>query len=109
MTEPKIREILLQTPCTLTMCPKNLQAHRDEIYMLARMILYGNLRPLQILATTQNKGLSLKKEANEAEVLASNQTRLGKSATDFLDLCIIKLNCSQLQEDFMEGLNVDET
>lgn len=77
--------------------------------MLARMILYGNLRPLQILATTQSDGLSLKKEASETEILAAKQMRLGKSATDFLDLCIIKLNCSALQEAFMEGLDVSET
>ena len=77
--------------------------------MLARMILYGNLRPLQVMVCDQTKGLSLKKEANEAEILAAKQMRLGKPAMDFLDLCIVKLNCSKLQEDFMEGLNVDES
>lgn len=74
--------------------------------MLARIVLYGNVRPLQVLATI-DQGVELKEKPTEIEVMAAKQLKLGSKSFDFVDLCTVKLNCPAIQEKFLEGIDLD--
>jgi hypothetical protein len=109
MTEAKIRDLLIQLPCMMTFCSPEMKVFRDEIYMLARMVLFGNLRPLAVLAHHESPDLTkLKDPATEIEIMAAKQTLLGSTAFEFIDMCTIKLNCPSLQEKFQELLIFEE-
>ena len=88
------------------MCPKDLKEYRDQIYMLARIMLYGNVRPLQVLATI-DQGVELKEKPTEIEIMAAKQLKLGSKSFDFVDLCTVKLNCPAIQEKFLEGIDLE--
>jgi hypothetical protein len=100
------RDILLQPAGLLLSSPMNLRIYRDEVYLLARIILWGNVRPLQVLATIQKDHFKLKKEATDTEILAAKQMCISVSAVDFVDLITVKLSTNEISEAFMEGLEI---
>ena len=74
--------------------------------MLARVVLYGNVRPLQVMALAQNAGALLESEPSDVELLAAKQTRLGCSALEFVEMCTLKLTCPSLIDAFTQGLTL---
>ena len=76
--------------------------------MVGRMILYGNVRPLQVLASTQT-ACELKEKATEVELEAAKNIQISCSAADFMDECTLKLNCPELQEAFLKGVEFADT
>jgi hypothetical protein len=103
------RDILLQPAGLLTSSPMNLRMYRDEVYLLARIILWGNVRPLQVLASIQKDHFQLKKQASETELLAAKQMCISVSAVDFVDLITVKLSTEEISDAFMEGLTIVPT
>lgn len=102
------REILLQPAGLLLSSPINVRMYRDEVYLLARIVLWGNVRPLQILASIQNENYKLKKQATETELLAAKQILISMSAKDFVDLITVKLSTDEISNAFLEGLEITE-
>jgi len=76
--------------------------------LLARIVLWGNVRPLQILASIQNENYKLKKQATETELLAAKQILISMSAKDFVDLITVKLSTDEISNAFLEGLEITE-
>lgn len=80
-----------------------LQIYRDEIYMLARIVLWKNLRPVQVLAQVQDPGYSLKDPASEIEINAAKSLYLSNKAKLYVELVSVKLSCPEILETFLEG------
>lgn len=102
-TEFELRDLLSQPAGLIS--KTNHVMYKDEIYMLARIVLFGNLRPLQILASLQIQGTSLKRDASEIEIAAAKNIKISMSACEFIEFITVKLNAQSIQEDFVEGLN----
>lgn len=85
-----------------------LQKFRDEIYMLARIVLWKNVRPLQVLASTQETTLSLKVPATDVELLASKSTFISMPAKTFVEIISVKLSSPDILETFFEGVVLKE-
>lgn len=103
--ELEVRSALVQSGCLLLQCPEELRKSRDDIYMTARIILWGNLRPLQILATLQNEDYTLKKPASNEEIEMAKNIKISVSAIEFIDGMIVKWPDVNLSEKFLEALD----
>jgi hypothetical protein len=104
-SEFEARSLLMQSSCLLMQCPPDIRKSRDDIYMVARAILWANVRPLQILASIEEpERYKLKKEATEEELSAAKSARISYKASEFVDLLIVKLSDAKLSEAFMDGL-----
>lgn len=103
-SEFEVRSILTQTCANLLQSPPALKAVRDDIYMTARVILWGSVRPLQVLASMQTPGCALMEPANEAEIEAAKSLRISSTALDFMDALTMKLNDVTLSEALTNGL-----
>ena len=101
-TEFELRDLLTQ-PAGLISKSTHVM-YKDEIYMLARVILFGNLRPLQILASLQIEDVKLKRPASEVEISAAKNIKISMSACEFVEFITVKLNAQSIQEDFVDGL-----
>jgi hypothetical protein len=77
---------------------------RDEIYILARVVLWGNLRPLQVLASVLHPHIELSKPASPTEIEAAKKICISMDPMKFAQLITIKLQCSSIYETFEEGL-----
>ena len=109
LSEFESRPLLLQSSCLLMQCPASLKKSRDDIYMTARIILWGSIRPLQVLAAIQEpKKFTLKTEASAEETSAAELLKLSSSASDFVDLLVVKLHDPDLSDAFTSGLNISE-
>lgn len=97
-SEFESRTLLLQPAAFV----EQMKMYRDELYMLARIVLWKNLRPCQVLASTQ--GSTLKVPATEAEVLSAKSTFLSLPAQQFVELMSIKLADPTIMETFHDGL-----
>lgn len=80
------------------------QHYRDEIYMLARLILWKNVRPVQILTSLQDPAIRLKEPATEAEVLSAKATYLSVPARTFVEIVSIKLSAPEILDAYLDGL-----
>jgi hypothetical protein len=107
-SEFEVRSILTQACSNLMQSPPNIKAVRDDIYMCARVILWGSVRPLQVLASLQNPGAVLEKPANDAELEAAKTLRISSTAIDFMDALTMKLNDASLSEALGNGLTLPE-
>ena len=106
-TEFEARSILIQPSCLLLQCPENIKKSRDDIYMTARIILWGNLRPLQILACIQEPEIyTLKKLATSEETAAVLNIKITTKASDYINMLIVKLHDTNLSEAFTDGLDI---
>lgn len=102
--ELEVRSSLVQSGCLLLQCPEELRRSRDDIYMTARVILWGNLRPLQILASLQNEDYSLRQPASQQEIEMAKNIKISVSAIEFMDAMIVKWPDVLLSEKFLEAL-----
>ena len=105
-SEFEARSILLQPAASMIQAQDHLKATRDDIYMVARVILWGNLRPLQIMASKQ-MSIPLKEPATETELEQVTDIRLSNGPSEFLDLLMAKLNDSALMERYLDGFTVE--
>lgn len=105
-SEFEVRSILTQACSNLMQSPPHIKAVRDDIYMCARVILWGSVRPLQVLAVIQNSGASLSVEPTDAEREAAKSLRISCSAIDFMDALTMKLNDATLSEALQNGLTL---
>ena len=104
-SEFEARSILLQPAASMIQAPDHLKATRDDIYMVARIILWGNVRPLQVLASKQ-MGIDLKEPSTSAEQDQCLDIRLSFGPSEFLDLLMVKLNDSSILERYLDGFTV---
>ena len=108
-SEFQVRELLLQPAGMLSRSPDTIRMYRDDIYMISRIILWGNLRPLQVWANVEDQEMfKLDKEPTEAELLAASNLRISMSALDFIANLAIKLGSDNLIDAFKEGLTIVE-
>jgi hypothetical protein len=108
-SEFQVRELLLQPAGILSRSPESIRMYRDDIYMIARIILWGNMRPLQVWANVEDeKKYKLDVEPTEAELLAASNLRISMSAMDFIETLSIKLNSDSLIDAFKKGLTIVE-
>lgn len=77
----------------------------DDFWMLARLILWGNVRPLVVLHSIET-GCKCKTEPSSAEKIASSELKLSCSAYDFLSGLAFKLEDSELMKDFTDSLDI---
>jgi hypothetical protein len=98
-SEFESRSMLLQPAAFVD----QMKVYRDELYMLARIVLWKNLRPCQVLASVQGH-CTLKDPATEAELLAAKTSFLSLPAVQFVQLISIKLADPTVLESFEEGL-----
>jgi len=109
MSEFELRTVLIQTCCTLLQCPASLKGARDDIYTVARIVLFSNTRGLQVLASIQTPSTyTLKVQATEIEVTQAGRLSISSSAVDFIDSLTAKLGSPEISELFLQGLNVQE-
>jgi hypothetical protein len=105
MHELEMKTSLVQSNCMLLQCPPNLKKSRDDIYMTAKVVLWGNLRPLQILAVIENPDkYSLLEDASKEEYDAAKAIKITLSCLDFIDGLIVKFPDEKLSEQFLLGL-----
>ena len=105
MHELEMKTSLVQSNCMLLQCPPNLKKSRDDIYMTAKVILWGNLRPLQILAVIENPDkYCLVEDASKEEYDAAKSIKITLSCLDFIDGLIVKFPDEKLSEQFLLGL-----
>jgi hypothetical protein len=71
----------------------------DDFWMLARMILWGNLRPLIVLHSLQT-GTKCKEDPSAAEIAACGELKLSCSSYEFISGLAFKLEDSDLLTDF---------
>lgn len=103
--ELEMRSQLTQSSCMLMQCPENLKKSRDDIFMTARVILWGNLRPLQVLASLQYKErYELIEKASHEEIEMAQAIKITLSAIEFIDALIAKFPDVNLSESFLRGL-----
>jgi len=102
--ELEVRASLIQSACLLLQCPEELRKSRDDIYMTARVILWGNLRPLQILASLQNEEYTLRKPASSEEIEMAKSIKISVSSIEFIDALMVKWPDVMLSEKFLEAL-----
>ena len=109
-SEFECRSILIQPSSTLMQSPDHLKAARDDIYMTARIILWGSIRPLQVLASIQNPDrVTLDEPPTEIEITQANGIRISTSALDYFDTLTMKLADINLSEAFLNGLTLKQT
>ncbi len=102
-SEFECRSILLQKQALLMSAPSHVRACRDDIYMTARVILWASIRPLQVLAASQEpERWTLKESATAAE--SANAILISSKASAFIDLLVTKLVDPDLSEAFLDGL-----
>jgi hypothetical protein len=77
----------------------------DDFWMLARLILWGNVRPLVVLHSIET-GCKCKTEPTSAERIASSELKLSCSAYDFLSGLAFKLEDYELMKDFTDALDI---
>lgn len=80
------------------------QQYRDEIYMLARLILWKNVRPVQLLTSLQDPAIQLKVPATEVELMSAKSTYLSVPARTFVEIVSIKLSAPEILDAYLEGL-----
>ena len=98
------RSLLLQQAAIVG----GLRTYRDEIYMLARLVLWKNVRPLQVLYSVQDPSVSLQVPATEIELLATKSTFISVPARTFVEIVSVKLSCPDILDQFLEGLKLPE-
>jgi len=112
MGEFETRAILRQSECAMAehamaaLAPRgvaSLQSSADDFWILARMILWGNLRPLVVLHSMQNSSAKCKMEASAAEIAACADIKISCSAYDFVSGLAFKLEDPDLLKDFAES------
>lgn len=74
----------------------------DDIYVLAKMILWGNMRLLSVLHCQQSKS-TLRQVATDAENDAAKDLRISASSLDFVRSISQKLNDDKIMEHFMDS------
>jgi hypothetical protein len=82
------------------------QKYRDEIYMLARMVLWKNVRPVQVLTSLQDPLITLREPASEPEVLSAKSTYLSVPARTFVEIVSIKLSAPEILDAYLSGLHL---
>jgi hypothetical protein len=106
-SEFEVRQILLQPAALLSRSPMSIKKSRDDIYMTARIILWSSLRPLQILASIEEKW-PLKITASPEDIEMATNIKISCKAVEFIEAIVIKFNDSKLSEDFFKDLEVPE-
>jgi hypothetical protein len=106
-SEFEVRQILLQPAALLSRSPISIKKSRDDIYMTARIILWSSLRPLQILASIEEKW-PLKSKASPEDIEMATNIKISCKAVEFIEALVIKFNDSKLSEDFFKDLEVPE-
>lgn len=96
-TELENRSLLLQPAGFLPA----FQPYKHEVYVVARIVLWDNLRPLQVLASKQDATLVLKAPASVAEL--NVDTFISIPALQFAQLVSIKLEDPDILDKFMDG------
>jgi len=108
-SEFEVRQLLVQNTCNLMRCPADIKKCRDDIYMTARIILWGSVRPLQILACLKYpEEYALIEKATDIEIEQSKQILLSNDPITFLDLLTTKFQDSSIAEKFQKGLTILE-
>lgn len=108
MSEFEVRNILLQPAASMYFANDKVKSTRDDIYMTARIILWGNLRPLLLLLHHQIPGCELKETPTEVELEQIKTIKISSTAIEFFDLLVSKLNDPDIAEQFQDGFEMKE-
>ena len=76
----------------------------DDIYIVAKMILWGNMRLLTVLHCLQSDSL-LNQTATDAEIDAASDLKLSANALDFVQGISQKLNDDSIMNHFTESFS----
>lgn len=103
-SEFEARSFLIQSVSNLLQCPEDLRRMRDDVYMVARIILWGSLRPMQVLASIEQPSVfTLKEPPTNIEIEQCRAIRISSKASEFIDCLTLKLNDSAISESFSNG------
>jgi hypothetical protein len=114
VSEFDTRQMLRQAECAMieqARAAEDLGAHNvsrvvqngsssaDDFWMLGRIILWGNIRPLVVLHASE-RNLRCMDEPSDAEISASAQLKLSCSAYDFISQLSFRLEDACILKDF---------
>jgi hypothetical protein len=103
-SEFEARSFLIQSVSNLLQCPEDLRRMRDDVYMVARIILWGSLRQMQVLASMEQPTVFILKDLpTSIEKEQCQAIRISSKASDFIDCLTLKLNDSAISESFLKG------
>lgn len=108
-SEFECRSLLVQPAAMLLQSPPHIKATRDDIYMVARAILWGSVRPLQLLACSQEPDKFRMAEGHEATAIEADQFRsltISSTASQFMDALMLKFNDAALAEALQQNMIV---
>jgi hypothetical protein len=108
-SEFECRSILVQPASMLMQSPPIIKRARDDIYMLARVVLWGALRPLQLLACDQEPAKFKMAPGHEATPMELEQIKtvcLSSSASEYMDSLVLKLMDPTLSEALQTNMEV---
>lgn len=108
-SEFECRSILVQPASMLMQSPPVIKRARDDIYTLARAVLWGNVRPLQLLACHQEPTKFKMAAGHEATAIEAEQVKtlaLSTSASEFMDALTLKLMDPTLAEALQTNMDI---
>ena len=98
MSEIEIRSILRQSECQL-MENKTLNSE-DDFWMLSRIVLWGNVRPLVVLHTLQNTAAICKFPPTFVEQRHAADLKISVCAKEFISGIALKLEDVEILNEF---------
>ena len=107
MSEFEARTLLVQSSANLMQASEDIRKTRDDIYTMARIILWSSLRFLQVKSHLETK-LELKEVPSEVELLQATNLRLSLSAAEYIDTIVGKFSDDTVLDKFLEGFQVPE-
>ena len=81
------------------------QLSTDDFWILARIVLWGNIRPLVVLHSSQS-GTKCKNEPTETEKIAANDIKISCQAREFVTSLSFRLEDPDILKDFIESFEI---
>ena len=122
-SEFEARELLRQSECAMidaavsaaalgdTMVSKysrpQQQLSTDDFWILARIVLWGNIRPLVVLHSIQT-GTKCKDEPSETEKLSCSDIKISCPAREFISCLSFRLEDPDIIKDFIESFEIKQ-
>jgi hypothetical protein len=113
-TENFARNVLLQTSCEIAKMKllhypgdhrfQSMSKCRDDIWIAAKVVLWGNTRHLAILDTKK-----LKEPLTDNEKILKESITISKPASEIAEILAEKLGCIQILQDFWNHFEPQET
>jgi hypothetical protein len=79
----------------------------DDFWMLARIVLWGNLRPFCVMHFMQSTNIQCKEPPTAVELSAVSTVKISCSAYEFISSIAFKLEDPEILNDFVENFKME--